>query len=676
MAKGVITVEVAADTKKASNKIKQLQSELEGSKAIKGVGNDLKALGLDTIGGGIGKLGGLTELGGLGAAAGGVAAGVTAGVAAIGLFVKGLSDIASRGQEAAQAAEKMNTVLTQLSRNFGGTGAGVQAVTKELQLMSANGVNSMEDITAAMQTLTVATKGDVVQAGEMVKAFDDIAAGTGMTVSALAGMTAKIMETGVEQRDLNNLARNGIPIYEALGNVMGITADEAKSMAKEGKIGIDEWNKAVVELGGNFKGLSAAMSSQTLQGSRNTYNAMRSMQNQIAADARNQVEIKWRNERSAEMEESLYDPDKQARLKAEGELAGSIDKLTAQLKEIMDDLPAAFASLFISVADLFNPGAAAKRRKELEESIAFLPNLAGDKASLESFNVGKTSADISGFLKQTKDALKMFPENARLLEQAANLQKALAMKQEEEAKAKAEAAKAEAEAAKAEAERKAGADAAAAYSKMLLEEAKKSGNAEAMLKAYFGEDTLKGTVEEYIAEIEPLENMLKSGAGTPEMVEQLKFLKSVQEAYNKQLADEAEAKRKAAEESAKFEQDLQLQKIEGKAAIGRDIAKEQENLNSITAQLQQLQTARSIVRGNEAHGFYREKWGSLNVSEMESKEAELIKEQQESNQKLKELKDAYDKYDQKWAAVRQKTEAMANKIIQGIVRVKGTALAG
>lgn len=668
MAKGVITVEVAADTKKASNKIKQLQSELEGSKAIKGVGNDLKALGLDTIGGGIGKLGGLTELGGLGAAAGGV----TAGVAAIGLFVKGLSDIASRGQEAAQAAEKMNTVLTQLSRNFGGTGAGVQAVTKELQLMSANGVNSMEDITAAMQTLTVATKGDVVQAGEMVKAFDDIAAGTGMTVSALAGMTAKIMETGVEQRDLNNLARNGIPIYEALGKVMGITADEAKSMAKEGKIGIDEWNKALVELGGNFKGLSAAMSSQTLQGSRNTYNAMRSMQNQTAADARNQVEIKWRNERSAEMEESLYDPDKQARLKAEGELAGSIDKLTAQLKEIMDDLPAAFASLFISVADLFNPGAAAKRRKELEESIAFLPNLAGDKANLESFNVGKTSADISGFLKETERGLKMFPENARLLEQAANLQKALAMKQEEEAKAKAEAAKAEAE----EAARKAGADAAAAYSKMLLEEAKKSGNAEAMLKAYFGEDTLKGTVEEYIAEIEPLENMLKSGAGTPEMVEQLKFLKSVQEAYNKQLADEAEAKRKAAEESAKFEQDLQLQKIEGKASIGRDIAKEQENLNSITDQLQQLQTARSIVRGNEAHGFYREKWGSLNVSEMESKEAELIKEQQESNQKLKELKDAYDKYDQKWAAVRQKTEAMANKIIQGIVRVKGTALAG
>lgn len=61
---------------------------------------------------------------------------------------------------------------------------------------------------------------------------------------------------------------------------------------------------------------------------------------------------------------------------------------------------------------------------------------------------------------------------------------------------------------------------------------------------------------------------------------------------------------------------------------------------------------------------------------MESKEAELIKQQQDSNQKLKELKDAYDTYDQKWATARQKAEAMADKITQGVVRVKGTALAG
>lgn len=666
MAKGVISVEVEANTKKASNKIKQLQSELQGSKAIKGVGNSLKTLGLDTIGGGLGKLGDLTGLmkGGLGGAA--------AGAAGIALFAKGLGDIADRGQDAAQTAEKMNTALTQLSRNFGGTGAGVQAVTKELQLMSANGVNSMEDITAAMQTLTVATKGDVVQAGEMVKSYNDIAAGTGMTVSAIAEMTAKIMETGVEQRDLNKLARQGIPIYEALGSAMGVTADEAKSAAKEGKLGIEEWSKAVDELGKKYAGLSAAISSQTLEGAQATYQAMRSMQNQPAAESRNQEMINGLNKLSAAMEESLNDPDKQARLQMEGKLAGSIDLLTMQIKEFATDLPATFAHAMIGIGDLLVPGAAESRRKYLEESAAFLPNLAGDQRNLEAFNVGKTAADISGLLKETEAALKMFPENARLLEQASNLQMALAMKQEEEAKAKAEADKAEAE----EAAVKAGKDAAEAYSKMLLEEAKKSGNAEEMLKAYFGEDTLKGTVEEYIAGIKPLENMLKSGVGTQEMIEKLTFLKSVQEAYNKQLAKEADAKKRAAEESAKFEQDLEKQKLEGKASIGRDITKEQENLNSITAQLQQLQTARSIVRGEEAHGIYREKWGSLNVSEMESKEAELIKKQQESNQKLAELKDAYDKYDQKWATARQKTEAMADKITQGVVRVKGTALAG
>ncbi len=658
MSKGTIVVSVEAETKKASRQIKNLQSELQGSKAIGKIGTSLKDVGLGEIGG---KLGTLSKF-----------SGPAAGAAGIALFAKGLGDIADRGQDAAQTAEKMNTALTQLSRNFGGTGAGVQAVTKELQLMSANGVNSMEDITAAMQTLTVATKGDVVQAGEMVKSYNDIAAGTSMTVSALAEMTAKIMENGVEQRDLNKLARQGIPIYEALGSAMGVTADEAKSAAKEGKLGIEEWNKAVDELGKKYAGLSAAISSQTLKGAQDTYAAMRSMQNQPAAEARNQEMINGLNKLSAAMEESLNDPDKQARLQMEGKLAGSIDLLTMQIKEFVTDLPATFASMMIGVGDLLVPGASESRRKYLEESAAFLPNLAGDQRNLEAFNVGKTAADISGLLKETEAALKMFPENARLLEQASNLQMALAMKQEEEAKAKAESDKAEAE----EAAMKAGKDAADAYSKMLLEEAKRSGNAEEMLKAYFGEDTLKGTVEEYIAGIKPLENMLKSGLGTPEMVEQLKFLMSVQEAYIKQLEKEADAKKRAAEEDAKFEQGLEKQRLEGKAGIGRDITKEQENLNSITAQLQQLQTARSIVRGEEANGIYREKWGSLNVSEMESKEAELIKHQQDSNKKLQELKDAYDKYDQKWTATRQKTEAMADKITTGIVSVRGTALAG
>ena len=664
MAKGVISVEVEANTKKASNKIKQLQSELQGSKAIKGVGNSLKTLGLDTIGGGLGKLGDLTGLmkGGLGGAA--------AGAAGIALFAKGLGDIAERGQEAAKAAGSMNTQLTQLSRNFGGTGAGVSAVTKELQLMSANGVNSMESISSAMNVLTVALKGDVVAASDMVKQFDDLSAGTGIQIDDWASMAAEVMNTGVSIKDLTRLSNRGIPVYQAFASVLGVTAEEAEKMAKVGQISTEDWLASVKELSKSYAGLSSAMSSQTLEGAQATYQAMRSMQNQTAADARNQEMINGLNKMSAAMEASLNDPDKQARLQMEGKLAGSIDLLTMQIKEVVTDFPSTFAHAMIGIGDLLVPGASESRRRYLEESAAFIPNLAGDQRNLESFIQGKTAADISGLLKETEAALKMFPENARLLEQAANLQMALAMKQEEEAKAKAEADKAEAE----EAARKAGADAADAYSKMLLEEAKRSGNAEEMLKAYFGEDTLKGTVEEYIAGIKPLENMLKSGLGTPEMVEKLKFLMSVQEAYNKQLEKEADAKKRAAEESAKFEQDLEKQRLEGKAGIGRDITKEQENLNSITAQLQQLQTARSIVRGEEAHGIYREKWGNLNVSEMGSKEAELIKQQQDSNQKLKDLKDAYDNWDKNWATARQKSEAMADRIINGVVRVKGTAL--
>lgn len=658
MAKNTIQIDVQASTKKASAELKKLQSQADAMGKLKSFGSGLQ--GITGSLPGIDSLTGLMK-GGLGGAA--------VGGASIGLFAKGLGDIASRGQEAAQTAEKLNTSLTKLSRNFGGTGAGVQAVTKELQLMSANGVNSMEDITAAMQTLAVATKGDIVRAGELVKSFDDIAAGTGMTIAGMAEMTAKIMETGVEQRDLNKLARQGIPIYEALGSAMGITADEAKSVAKEGKLGIDEWNKAVDELGKKYAGLSAAMSSQTLQGAQNTYAAMRSMQNQSAAEARNQEMINGLNKLSAAMEEYLNDPDKQARLQMEGKLAGSIDLLTMRLKEFATDLPATFASMMVGVGDLLVPGAAANRRKYLEESAAFLPNLAGDKANLESFNVGKTAADISGLLKETEAALKMFPENARLLEQASNLQMALAMKQEEEAKAKSEADKAEAE----EAARKAGADAADAYSKMLLEEAKKSGNAEAILKAYFGEDTLKGTVAEYIAGIKPLENMLKSGLGTPEMIEQLNMLKSVQEAYNKQLKAEADEKMKAAERNA----ELNKLYTEGKADAARELKSAQEEYDKVSASYAEKMQENAFKQSMIDHGqLPKETYNKLLMETSDTSMVRMEESMRKAQDNLAEANERFANFDKNWQESLDMTRRITNGMTKNTFRVSGTFLAG
>lgn len=226
--------------------------------------------------------------------------------------------MAERGQEAATAAEKMNTSLTTLSRNFGGTGAGVQAVTRELQLMAANGVASLDDINSAMKTLTVAYGGNVVKAGEMVKGLDDIAAGTGTSIAQWATLTAKINENGVETKDLNRLARQGIPIWDAFANAMGTTADDVKQMAKEGKLGVDAWNKAVQELSKNYAGLSAAMSSQTIEGAQGTYQAMRSMQMQSAAEGRNQVMIDGLNQLSNQIQKQLDDPIRQEELRQMG----------------------------------------------------------------------------------------------------------------------------------------------------------------------------------------------------------------------------------------------------------------------------------------------------------------------------------------------------------------------
>lgn len=264
--------------------------------AIGNLGSGLKDIGLGDIGG---KIGDVAKLGGKLTA---LASGAGVAAAGIGAVVHKVNQMVEAGGEAAKVASRMEVSLSTLARNFNISGAGIKEITHDLQMLSANGVNSIDDMTEAMKVLVVATKGNVAQSGEMVKTFDDIAAGTGMTVSNFAELTAKIMENGVEQRDLNRLARQGIPIYDALGKAMGVTKDEAKIMAKEGKVGIEDWNKAVKELGKNYTALSAAMSAQTLEGAMATQEALTSNVLQGAAEAYQEERIEGINKANETLE--------------------------------------------------------------------------------------------------------------------------------------------------------------------------------------------------------------------------------------------------------------------------------------------------------------------------------------------------------------------------------------
>lgn len=88
-----------------------------------------------------------------------------------------------------------------------------------------------------------------------------VAGATGSDLNNLARNLGQISAQGrAYTRDLNQFATAGIPIYQELSNVLGISVIEVRKFAEEGKIGFDEVQAALVNLtaaGSAFSDLAA-----------------------------------------------------------------------------------------------------------------------------------------------------------------------------------------------------------------------------------------------------------------------------------------------------------------------------------------------------------------------------------------------------------------------------------
>lgn len=113
----------------------------------------------------------------------------------------------------------------------------------------------------------------------------------------------------------------------------------------------------------------------------------------------------------------------------------------------------------------------------------------------------------------------------------------------------------------------------------------------------------------------------------------LKTLESLQREYEQQTQAAARAeeelarKRKESADAALQAKTAETkQYIEGKASIGKQITDAQKDYDTVTAKLERMQQARQVIQDEEAHGIFRKKWGNLNVSDVSTKEAELLNE--------------------------------------------------
>lgn len=154
----------------------------------------------------------------------------------------------------------------------------------------------------------------------MIRVFDDLAAGTGIAVDDWAGMAAEVSNTGVSIKDLTKLSNKGIPIYQALGEAMGTTAEEAEALAKAGTLGAEDWYAAIDKLSERYKGLSKELSSNTLQGAMDTFDASKKLMNESAAAGYSDSRIEGLNELSDTMQAFAKNPEWEATTEMLGNL--------------------------------------------------------------------------------------------------------------------------------------------------------------------------------------------------------------------------------------------------------------------------------------------------------------------------------------------------------------------
>lgn len=690
MAKGAIRVEVNADTRKAAQQIKGLQKEVSGKVggALQNVAQ--QAIGNSPLGSALTQITKLTGGGGLGLGLAGL------GPAALGAgALKGLDDLAEQGREAAGVMEKLSTTLTTIDRNFGGQGDGVRDIAHELQLLSANGVNDVNSLAEAQKILTVALQGNQHQAVDMVKSFDDLAAGTGIQVQEWARMTAKVMESGVEYRELNRLAKQGLPIFQALGDAMGTTAEEAKAAAKDGAVSVEDWNKAISNLANNYKGLSSQLSSNTLAGAQATYDASRALEREPAAEAANARMIEHLNQLSEAIQADMEDPTRQSLIKAAGDLQGTIEVWEHTAKQALADLPQTLALSGIRLAEKV---VGFDRASAVAKGMGDFPHLANNDASIDLFRMDKTGNQIEGILtelqgqaKQVRTALeKELTEEQRKEFTAAQerIDTAIAAVSEALKRTRAEEATTAQAAANAAEQTERREEIAKIYDKnreadvtLAQRVAEATGGAPA--------ETAQGVLDAINSAMRATEEKaFKEQEISAEEMNQYRQLSSMRKQAvkdaeaeakaDKALAESREKAAKAAEEAAfnaKLAEDRQ--QISLKAAALKDVDVAQQDYNKITQELKNLQEDRALQLEEEAWGIYREKWRGLDVASYDRQEARLLKAQEAAAQKLDQQKKALETFDQRWNDARTNLNRFFSGAFTGnAVRVRGTAEAG
>lgn len=140
-------------------------------------------------------------------------------------------------------------------------------LTESLQSMATNGVVSMQDLVDSAAALSAEFK-DPAELAEWVGRLADIGSVARITTPQLAGYYAQVLASGeVTARAVDTLAKQGVPVYEALAQTMRTSTEGVKAALAQGAISVEDYTAALVRMtsaGGAYYRMNEQMSGTTM----------------------------------------------------------------------------------------------------------------------------------------------------------------------------------------------------------------------------------------------------------------------------------------------------------------------------------------------------------------------------------------------------------------------------
>lgn len=193
-------------------------------------------------------------------------------IAKTALVATGAVAVAGLGAALVKGFNRLNAIDTAQAklRGLGNSAADVDVIMQNaLASVRGTAFGLGDAATVAAQAVAAGIKPGQQLEG-VLKSVANSAAAAGTDLNDMGSIYAKVASLGKAQNDvLQQVADRGIPIYQALGNQLGVTADEVFKLASQGKIGFEQFEAAMTAASGTV----ASEIGGTLTGSLDNFGA-------------------------------------------------------------------------------------------------------------------------------------------------------------------------------------------------------------------------------------------------------------------------------------------------------------------------------------------------------------------------------------------------------------------